>query len=165
MQRRGHEQLSSVVETVTDLVLPIVEEKNFELVEVEFIKEGKSWFLRVYIDKEGGIDIEECALVSEYLSDKLDALDPDPIPQAYFLEVSSPGAERPLKKEADYQKAVGNYIHVSLYQAMDEQKQFEGTLVRLDEEELVLKIRIKTREKELTINRKNIAKARLAIQF
>ena len=90
--------MSTVVETVTTIVTPILEAQNFELVEVEFVKEGKSWFLRVFIDKEGGIDIEECAFVSEQLSDKLDACDPDPIPQAYFLEVSSPGAERPSKR-------------------------------------------------------------------
>ncbi|EOT42566.1 MULTISPECIES: ribosome maturation factor RimP [Enterococcus] len=157
--------MSTVVETVTGLVTPILDEQNFELVEVEFVKEGKNWFLRVFIDKEGGIDIEECAYVSEKLSEKLDSMDPDPIPQAYFLEVSSPGAERPLKKEADYKKALGEYINISLYQAVDGQKQYEGFLVSLNETELVLKIRIKTREKELSFDRKNIAKARLAIQF
>lgn len=157
--------MSTVVETVTTIVTPILEAQNFELVEVEFVKEGKSWFLRVFIDKEGGIDIEECAFVSEQLSDKLDACDPDPIPQAYFLEVSSPGAERPLKKEEDYDRAVGEYIHLSLYQPVEGEKQFEGFLQSFDEEQLVIKIRIKTREKELTIERKNIAKARLAIQF
>ncbi len=157
--------MSTVVETVTTIVTPILEAQNFELVEVEFVKEGKSWFLRVFIDKEGGIDIEECAFVSEQLSDKLDACDPDPIPQAYFLEVSSPGAERPLKKEEDYHHAVGEYIHLSLYQPVEGEKQFEGFLQSFDEEQLVIKIRIKTREKELTIERKNIAKARLAIQF
>lgn len=157
--------MSTVVETVTTIVTPILEAQNFELVEVEFVKEGKSWFLRVFIDKEGGIDIEECAFVSEQLSDKLDACDPDPIPQAYFLEVSSPGAERPLKKEEDYYRAVGEYIHLSLYQPVEGEKQFEGFLQSFDEEQLVIKIRIKTREKELTIERKNIAKARLAIQF
>lgn len=157
--------LSTVVETVTDLVTPILEKQNFELVEVEFVKEGKSWFLRVFIDKEGGIDIEECAYVSEQLSDRLDAMDPDPIPQAYFLEVSSPGAERPLKKEKDYEKALGEYIHVSLYQPLDSEKQFEGFLQSFDDTQLTLKIRIKTREKDLVIDRKNIAKARLAIQF
>lgn len=157
--------MSTVVETVTTIVTPILEAQNFELVEVEFVKEGKSWFLRVFIDKEGGIDIEECAFVSEELSDKLDACDPDPIPQAYFLEVSSPGAERPLKKEEDYHRAVGEYIHLSLYQPVEGEKQFEGFLQSFDEEQLVIKIRIKTREKELTIERKNIAKARLAIQF
>ncbi|WP_291292961.1 ribosome maturation factor RimP [Enterococcus sp.] len=157
--------MSTVVETVTTIVTPILEAQNFELVEVEFVKEGKSWFLRVFIDKEGGIDIEECAYVSEQLSDKLDACDPDPIPQAYFLEVSSPGAERPLKKEEDYHRAIGEYIHLSLYQPVEGEKQFEGFLQSFDDEQLVIKIRIKTREKELTIERKNIAKARLAIQF
>lgn len=157
--------MSSVVETVTAMVTPILEEQNFELVEVEFVKEGKSWFLRVFIDKDGGIDIEECAWVSEKLSEKLDAADPDPIPQAYFLEVSSPGAERPLKKEKDYEKALGEYIHVSLYQLVDGEKQYEGFLQSVDAEQLILKIRIKTREKELILDRKNIAKARLAIQF
>lgn len=153
------------METVTELVTPILEKQNFELVEVEFVKEGKNWFLRVFIDKDGGIDIEECAFVSEQLSERLDTIDPDPIPQAYFLEVSSPGAERPLKKESDYQNALGAYIHISLYQAVDGEKQFEGTLETLNEEQLTLKIKIKTREKELTFERKNIAKARLAIQF
>lgn len=157
--------MSAVVETVTDLVTPILEKQNFELVEVEFVKEGKDWFLRVFIDKEGGIDLEECVYVSEHLSEQLDAIEPDPIPQAYFLEVSSPGAERPLKKEEDYQRAIGEYINVSLYQPVDGEKMFEGFLQSCDEQALVLKIRIKTREKEITIDRKNIAKARLAIQF
>ena len=81
------------------------------------------------------------------LSEKLDAVDPDPIPQAYFLEVSSPGAERPLKKETDYEKAPGEYIHVSFYQPVDGEKQFEGFLQSFDADQLTLKIRIKTREK------------------
>ncbi|CAI3249816.1 ribosome maturation factor RimP [Enterococcus cecorum] len=157
--------MSSVVQTVTDLVTPIVDERGFELVEVEFVKEGKSWYLRVFIDKEGGIDIEECALVSEQLSEKLDNVDPDPIPQAYFLEVSSPGAERPLKKEKDYEKALGGYIHISLYQAVQDEKVYEGFLESFDENQLTLKVRIKTREKQITFDRNNIAKARLAIQF
>lgn len=157
--------MSSVIETVTEMVQPILDEKNFELVDMEFLKEGKSWYLRVFIDKEGGIDIEECAYVSELLSEKLDSCDPDPIPQAYFLEVSSPGAERPLKKESDYERALGEYIHLSLYQAIDGEKQYEGVLAALTPETLTLKYRVKTRVKELTIERKNIAKARLAIQF
>ncbi|MEY8445353.1 ribosome maturation factor RimP [Enterococcus ratti] len=157
--------MSSVVETVTKMVTPILDEQNFELVEVEFVKEGKNWFLRVFIDKEGGIDIEECAWVSERLSEQLDTAEPDPIPQAYFLEVSSPGAERPLKKEKDYEKALGEYVHLSFYQPVEGQKHFEGILQSVDADQLILKIRIKTREKELTLDRKNIAKARLAIQF
>ncbi len=157
--------MSSVVETVTNLVTPFLDEHHFYLVDLEFVKEGKSWFLRVFIDKDGGIDIEECVLVSEYLSEKLDEMDPDPIPQAYFLEVSSPGAERPLKKEEDYQRALNEYIHVSLYQNIEGEKQWEGFLKELTPETLTIEVKIKTRVKELTIDRKNIAKARLAIQF
>ncbi|MEG2254419.1 MAG: ribosome maturation factor RimP, partial [Vagococcus sp.] len=97
--------MANVVEIVTDLVTPILDELSFELVDMEYVKEGKNWFLRVFIDKTGGIDINECALVSEKLGEKLDTVQPDPIPQAYFLEVSSPGAERPLKKEEDYTNA------------------------------------------------------------
>ncbi|GMA47270.1 ribosome maturation factor RimP [Tetragenococcus muriaticus] len=157
--------MSAVVDTVKDMVMPILEENNYELVDLEFVKEGKSWYLRVFIDKEDGIDIEECAYVSERLSEKLDNAEPDPIPQAYFLEVSSPGAERPLKNEEDYQKAVGNYIHVSLYEPIDNQKQYDGFLQSVDTNQIVLKIRIKTREKEITIDRKKIAKAHLAVQI
>ncbi|MDT2756865.1 ribosome maturation factor RimP [Enterococcus asini] len=157
--------MSSVIETISEMVTPILDEKHFELVDIEFVKEGKSWYLRVFIDKEGGIDIEECAYVSEQLSEKLDSCDPDPIPQAYFLEVSSPGAERPLKKESDYERALGEFVHISLYQAIDGEKQYEGFLENLTPETLTLKYRVKTRTKELTIERKNIAKARLAIQF
>ncbi|CAM3263716.1 ribosome maturation factor RimP [Vagococcus sp. PNs007] len=157
--------MSSVVETVTEVVTPILEEQNFELADLEFVKEGKNWFLRVFIDKPNGIDIEECALVSEKLSDAMDLMDPDPIPQAYFLEVSSPGAERPLKKESDYENALGEYIHISLYSMVEKDKQFEGTLKELTPETLTLTVKIKTRVKDITFDRSNIAKARLAIQF
>ena len=157
--------MSSIVETVRQLVEPIVDENNFELVDLEYVKEGKNYFLRVFIDKEGGIDIEETAMVSEALSIKLDQITPDPFPQAYFLEVSSPGAERPLKKEADYEKALGHYIHISLYQAVEGSKIFEGDLVSFDENQLTLSVTIKTRKKDFTFERKNIAKARLAIKF
>ena len=157
--------MASVVEIVTDLVTPILDELTFELVDIEYVKEGKNWFLRVFIDKTGGIDINECALVSEKLGEKLDTIDPDPIPQAYFLEVSSPGAERPLKKEEDYEQALGNYINVSFYQTVEGEKQFQGFLESFDKDELTLRVKIKTQEKIITFERKNIAKARLAIQF
>lgn len=157
--------MSIVVETVHDLLVPILDQHHFELVDVEFVKEGSSWYLRVFIDKPNGIDLEDCALVNDALSEKLDSIDPDPIPQAYFLDVSSPGAERPLKKEADFQNALGEYIHISLYQAVDGEKIYQGILKALDQETLTLAIKIKTRQKEVTFNRKEIAKARLAIEF
>ncbi len=157
--------MANVVDIVTDLVNPILDELTFELVDIEYVKEGKNWFLRVFIDKEGGIDINECALISEKLGEKLDTIKPDPIPQAYFLEVSSPGAERPLKKETDYEQAIGEYINVSFYQAVNGEKQYQGFLESLDNEKLTLRVKIKTQEKKMEFERKNIAKARLAIQF
>jgi ribosome maturation factor RimP len=157
--------LSNVVEAITEIVQPIVERNQFELADIEFIKEGKNWFLRVYIDKPEGIDLEDCALVSEQISEHMDKINPDPIPQAYFLEVSSPGAERPLKKEEDYINAVGEYIHISLYEPVDGEKTYEGTLKEINDETLILTIRIKTRVKDIEFNRKTIAKARRAIQF
>lgn len=157
--------MSTVVETVTNLAQPIVDRHQFELVDVEFVKEGKSWYLRVYIDKPGGINIEECALVSDELSEQLDAIEPDPIPQAYFLEVSSPGAERPLKKPADFERAVGEYIHVSLYQKIGKSKVYEGTLEKLTADQLDLKVNLKGRFKTFEIPRSAIAQARLAIKF
>jgi len=157
--------VSRVVDEVRTVVQSIVDEQNFELVDMEFVKEGKNWFLRIFIDKPGGIDIEECALISEKVSDALDAMDPDPIPQEYFLEVSSPGAERPLKNEEDMQNAIGKYVHLSFYQAIDGEKFYEGTLKEITDEIVVLTIRIKTRTKDIEIQRNQIANARLAIQF
>ena len=158
-------RLSSVVETVTDLVTPILQDHDFYLYDLEFVKEGKSWYLRVYIDKDGGITLEDCALVSDELSEALDNVEPDPIPQAYFLEVSSPGAERPLKKEEDYQRAIDHYIHISLYQQINGQKVYEGTLTQLSDKEITLAYLDKTRHRQITIDRQKIAQARLAIKF
>ena len=146
-------RLSSVVETVTDLVTPILQDHDFYLYDLEFVKEGKSWYLRVYIDKDGGITLEDCALVSDELSEALDNVEPDPIPQAYFLEVSSPGAERPLKKEEDYQRAIDHYIHISLYQQINGQKVYEGTLTQLSNKEITLDYLDKTRHRQITIDR------------
>ena len=158
-------RLSSVVETVTDLVTPTLQDHDFYLYDLEFVKEGKSWYLRVYIDKDGGITLEDCALVSDELSEALDNVEPDPIPQAYFLEVSSPGAERPLKKEEDYQRAIDHYIHISLYQQINGQKVYEGTLTQLSNKEITLDYLDKTRHRQITIDRQKIAQARLAIKF
>ena len=161
----GGEEMSTVTEVVTDLVTPILDEHHFYLYDIEFVKEGKSWYLRVYIDKDGGITIDDCAVVSDQLSEALDNVEPDPIPQAYFLEVSSPGAERPLKNEDDYQRAVNHYIHVSLYQQIDGKKVYEGTLTDLSDKEMTLDYMDKTRHRQVVIDRSKVAKARLAIKF
>ncbi|GAE36068.1 ribosome maturation factor RimP [Halalkalibacter akibai] len=150
-------------EITTELVLPILEELHLELVDVEFKKEGPNWFLRVFIDSEKGVDLEDCGQVSERLSEKLDDL--DPIPQAYFLEVSSPGAERPLKKEKDLQKAVGKNVHITTYEPIDGEKAFEGQLTSFDGEVLQVEVKVKTRKKLYSIPYEKVANARLAIIF
>jgi ribosome maturation factor RimP len=144
---------------VEEMILPYLTENGFELVDVEYVKEGSNWFLRVFVDKEGGIDIDDCGRISEVLSEKLDKN--DPIPSAYFLEVSSPGAERPLKKPEDVKKAVGKDVFVTTYEPVDGQKEFEGRLLSFEEDILL----IQTGKKEFGIPYGKVASARLAIIF
>ncbi|HJV32059.1 MAG TPA: ribosome maturation factor RimP [Bacillales bacterium] len=155
--------MSKVTEVVEGLVAPILTELGLELVEIEYVKEGKNWFLRVYIDKELGVDIEDCGNVSEKLSEKLDEV--DPIPQNYFLEVSSPGAERPLKKEKDFNKAIGKNVYVKTYEPIDGEKAFEGTLLDFDGNSVTIEVKIKTRKKTVIIPYEKVASARLAVSF
>jgi ribosome maturation factor RimP len=149
-------QIKSVIE---DMLKDFIEQNGFELVDIEYVKEGSNWFLRVYADKEGGIDIDDCGRISEYLSVQLD--EKDPIADAYFLEVSSPGAERPLKKTQDYYKAVNNHVFVTTYEQIEGSKEFEGLLLSFDEEELVIEIG----KKNMIIPFAKVASARLAIVF
>ncbi|WP_226087376.1 ribosome maturation factor RimP [Mesobacillus sp. S13] len=155
--------MSKITEVVEELVTPILNENELELVDIEYVKEGKNWFLRVYIDKDSGIDIEECGIVSERLSEKLDAI--DPIPHNYFLEVSSPGAERPLKKEKDYQKAIGKNVFIKTYEPIDGEKGFEGILTEFNGETVTVEMKIKTRKKKVVIPFDKVASARLAVTF
>lgn len=159
----GNNVSKKVTEVVEELVIPILTELQLELVEVEYVKEGKSWFLRVYIDKETGVDIEDCGNVSEKLSEKLDEV--DPISQNYFLEVSSPGAERPLKKDKDFYNAIGKNVYIKTYEPILDEKEFEGILIAFDGQEVTIEIKIKTRKKTVVIPYDKVAKARLAISF
>lgn len=152
-----------VIEVVEKLALPIVEELSLELVEVEFVKEGRDYFLRVCIDSATGVDIDQCGAVSEQLSLKLDEV--DPISENYFLEVCSPGAERPLKKKADVEAAVGKRVNVRTFTPIDEKSEFEGDLLSFEGDVLTIEVRIKTRKKVMTIPYENVANARLAIRF
>jgi ribosome maturation factor RimP len=144
---------------VEAMALPFMEENGFELVDVEYVKEGRNYYLRIYVDKDGGIDIDDCGRVSEFLSTMLD--ENDPIPDAYFLEVSSPGAERPLKKPQDYVKAEGKHVLITTHEPIEGLKEFEGKLLQVGEEELTVQIGKKT----YLIPRSKIAHARLAIVF
>ena len=119
-------------ETRTEKILePIMKENNFELVDVEYVKEGSSWYLRAYIDKDGGITVDDCELVSRAFSDLLDK--EDFIEDAYILEVSSPGLLRPLKKDKDFKRNIGNEVELRLYKAVDKVKEDRGILTAFDD--------------------------------
>ncbi len=155
--------MSKVTGIVEEMVNPILEDLSLELVDIEYVKEGPNYFLRVFIDKDNGVDIDECAAVSEKLSEKLDEV--DPIPENYFLEVSSPGAERPLKKEKDFQRAIGKNVHIKTYEPIDNEKTFEGILAGFDGNVVTVEVKIKTRKKTIEIPYEKVAKARLAVSF
>jgi ribosome maturation factor RimP len=155
--------LSKVTQIVEEMAHPILDELHLELVDVEYVKEGPNWFLRVYIDKETGVDIDECAVVSEKLSEKLDEV--DPISENYFLEVSSPGAERPLKKDKDFEKAIGKNVYIKTYEPIENEKTFEGILTAFDGKMVTVEVKIKTRKKTIEIPYEKVAKARLAVTF
>lgn len=150
---------NDVKSTVEQLVTPFLDENGFELVDLEYVKEGRNWFLRLYVDKPGGIDIEDCGTISEFLSAKLD--ETDPIPNAYFLEVSSPGAERPLKKPQDFIRAINRNVFVKTADAISGNTEFEGILVSYDEESTV----IQDGKTQFTIPTEKITTARLAVTF
>lgn len=155
--------MSKVIATTEELVKPILSENGLELVDIEYVKEGKNWFLRVYIDKPGGVDITECGMVSEQLSEKLDAT--DPIKEAYFLEVSSPGAERPLKTKEDIEKSINKNVYVTLYEPIDGEKAYEGILKNFENDVLTIEYKVKTRKKLVEIPYEKVAKARLAVML
>ena len=141
------------------LVMPIIEANNFELVDVEYVKEAGNWYLRVYVDKEGGIAVDDCEVVSRALSDKLDV--DDFIEDSYILEVSSPGLGRPLKKEKDYVRSIGKEVDIHLYKSIDKQKEFTGVLKSYTKEEIVLQIE----DADVTFDRTNVALIRLSFDF
>ena len=142
------------------LILPILEEFGFELVDTEYVKEGDTWYLRTYIDKEGGITVNDCEAVSRPMSDLLD--EADFIPDSYVFEVSSPGLGRPLKKEKDYVRSKGKEIEIRTYRAINREKEFYGILESWD----AGTVTIRSQEDEtITFDKKNIALIRLAFDF
>ena len=143
-----------------EILLPITEEYGFELVDVEYVKEGSTWYLRAYIDKPGGIDINDCEKVSRRLSDLLD--EKDHIEDAYILEVSSPGLGRPLKKEKDFKRSMGEEVEIRTYRMIDKQKKFTGVLTGYDADTVTIAMEDET---EKTFDRSDIALIRLAFDF
>ncbi len=142
------------------LVTPIIVANNFELVDVEYVKEGSTWYLRIFIDKEGGITVDDCEIVSRAFNEILDK--EDYIEDAYILEVSSPGLGRPLKKDKDFERSIGDEIEIRLYKAIDKQKEFVGILKSYSKDEVTIET---ADEEEITFNRADIALVRLTFDF
>ncbi len=126
-----------IEQKVTELVSHLLSEKVIELVDVEFVKDGQDYFLRVFIDKPGGVTIDDCEMVSRQMDGTLD--DKDWIKEQYYLEVSSPGLDRPLKKQTDYDRSIGKRVEIKLYQLMDGKKEYEGTLISKENDTIVIK--------------------------
>ena len=148
-----------IEEKTEQLLIPILEKRGFELWDVEYVKEGPDMYLRAYIDKEGGINIDDCVDVSHELSDALDA--DDFIEDAYILEVSSPGLGRQLKKDKEFEKSLGREVDIKFYKPMDGTKELTGILKAYDKESLTVEIE----GEEKALNRADIAKVNLSIDF
>ena len=155
MARR--EEYESKVET---WLLPLLEKNQFELVDVESVREAGIWYLRAYIDKEGGITVDDCEVVSRELGDWLDQ--EDFIEDSYILEVSSPGLGRPLKKEKDFARSLGKDVEVRLYRPINKQKEFTGTLKAYDADTVTLSMEDGN---DLALAKSDIALIRLAFDF
>ena len=150
----------NIATEIEELVLPITDANNLELVDVEYVKEGGEFFLRIYIDKDGGVSLNECELVTRALNPILD--EKDPIKDNYYLEVSSPGLDRPLKKEKDFVKYQGRDVEIKLYKPINSSKMHEGELVGLTEDK---NIKVIIDNDEVEFNKKDVALIRLAIKF
>ena len=154
---RRKEEIQAYAE---NLILPITQKHGFELVDVEYVKEAGSWYLRVYIDKEGGIAVDDCEVVSREADPILDT--DDCIEESYILEVSSPGLGRPLKKDKDFARSIGEEVEVRLFRAVEGCKEYTGLLNAYDKTTVTLMLED---EKTLVLERSNIALIRLALDF
>ncbi|MDO4339864.1 MAG: ribosome maturation factor RimP [Eubacteriales bacterium] len=141
------------------LLTPIVNAHGFELVDVEYVKEAGNWYLRGYIDKPGGITVNDCEAVSRTFSDRLD--EEDFIEDSYIMEISSPGLDRPLKKEKDYARSMGKLVEIRTYRPIEKRKEFCGVLTAYDSNSVT----IEEEGAAHTFEKKEIALIRLAIDF
>lgn len=153
--------MSKIKQVAEDLVHPILDHYNLELFDIQYVKEGQDWFLRIFIDKADGVTLDECELVSTELGEKLDEV--DVIQGTYYLEVSSPGVERPLKTKEEFAKSVGKNVYVTLYVHIDGEKEFQGVLQSFEEDIAVIEYQVLAHKKLVKIPYDKIAKARLAV--
>ena len=148
----------AVEEFVSGVVESIIESTELELVDVEYVHE-REWYLRVFLDKEGGIDLDDCQMVSGRLSQVLD--EKDPIKENYLLEVSSPGLDRVLKKDKDFVRYHGRDVDIQLFKPIDGKKQYTGALQGFSEEAITIQVQ----EETISIERAAIAQIRLHLDF
>ncbi len=141
------------------LLLPIAEANGVSVYDVEYVKEGSDYYLRAYIDKSGGVNIQDCENVSRALSDRLD--EADFIPEAYILEVSSPGLGRALKKDKHLQASLGEEVEIKLFKPLEKCKEFAGILEGFDAESLTLR----AGDTPITFRRQDIALVKLALKL
>lgn len=146
-------------EKTAKMLEPILSEQGLELYDVEYVNEAGEWYLRAYIDKEGGVTINDCEAVSRALSDALDV--DDFIDDAYYLEVSSPGLGRTLKKDSHLLKSIGDEVELKTYKPINKQKEFSGILKAFD----ALTVTLEINKKEVSFNRSDIASIKLALDF
>lgn len=151
--------MSKIVEIAESLLTPFLAENGMELYFAEYVKEGKDRVLRIVIDKDGGVSSDDCAFVSNFAAAKLDEL--DPIPDAYLLEVSSPGIERELRKQSHYDANIGKKVRIMLFKVYEGSKSYEGELLRRDNEHIVIKNGVS----EVKIPSELVSKARLVFNF
>ena len=143
----------------TEILKPICDELNVEIYDVEYVSEAGEWYLRAYIDKDGGVTINDCEAVSRALSDALDV--DDFIEDAYYLEVSSPGLGRQLKKDSHFEKSIGEEVELKTYKPINKRKEFDGKLVSFDKETITIEIN----EENVVFNRADVAMVKLALDF
>ena len=155
--------MSDKLEDIEAIITPVLEYESVSLEHMEYVKEGEDYYLRLYIDKPGGVDLVICSRVSEKISELLDAKDPFNVP--YYLEVSSPGAEKPLKTKEDIANHVGEYVYVSLYVHIGDEKEYTGTLLDFTDDMLTIEYKWKHTTNQVQIPFDKIAKARLAVML
>lgn len=158
MLKLDKREMEETLEKIEKVVLPAVEKRGLELVDLEYIQEGGYLYVRIFVEKEDGdITLDDCGVLSADVDEKVDAL----IPHKFFLEVSSPGVERPLKKEKDFIRFVGEKIKVSLKHKLNDCKNFEGILTKFENDNIYLEIKNET----LEIPFKEIKKANIVFDF
>ena len=151
--------MSKITDLTAQLARPVVEANGCSLWDVEYVKEAGTWYLRILLDKEGGVDIDDCEAVSRAVDPVLD--EKDPIPESYRFEVCSAGLERQLKRPSDFERYLGEPVLVKLYRPRDGQKEFPGRLVRYEDGAVTIEMR----GREVTFDKAEVALVRLRVEF